>query len=601
MKKSSRFIGIGVSHGVALGPALVVGSALAELRDLPMFAPDLSKEDARLEEAIQKTKARLLELRDRTEQRAGAEEAKIFDAQILMLEDEEFLSSIKCLIRENSLTAERAFEFVSLELRQLWSQSSSPLLRQKTTDLLAITDRILNYLMGKPGAVGLTGLTDEPCVVITKELTPGLTVEFDREHVAAFVSEEGTRTSHAAILARSLEIPCVMGLATALSQIKSGDKVIVDGATGVVIVSPSKAEIKQVHARHEVRQPLERELELGGDEPAATLDGTPITLRGNLDLPEELDSLANHGAEGVGLMRTEFLVLGRPALPSEDEQYQFFRRVAERFPGHPLIIRSYDLGGDKLPTPSRPPPDPNPFLGWRAIRVCLDEPELFKTQIRALLRARRHGDVQLMLPLVTGIGELDESIDLVNECKSELRRDGVEAAADLPVGVMVETPSAVMIAPELAKSSSFLSVGTNDLTQYTLAVDRANARLASRFVSLHPAIVRMLKQVLVAAADQSIPASVCGELASDPLGVVLLIGLGYRVLSVSPASLQMVRWLVRQIDTQASREAADKALLARTSDEVSNVLRDVITQYVDTELLNIGWLPMRIPQSSLKV
>lgn len=600
MSLSRTLQGIGVSHGVALGPALVVNPTFKDLREVPLFAADLDREEEKLKEALARTEDRLLELRKRTEQRAGSEEAKIFDAQIMMIQDEEFLATVRNLINENHITAERAFEFVSLELRELWSQSDNAALRQKTTDLSAITDRVLGHLIGKTSSAEFAGQPAESSIVIVKELTPGLTVEFDRGIVAAFVSEEGTRTSHAAILARSLEIPCVMGLRSALADIKSGDQLIVDGSDGVVVVNPSAAKIKKARSRQDLRRSLERELELGVHEPACTVDGVLMSLRGNLDLPEELDSLVGHGAEGVGLMRTEFLVLGRSELPSEEEQYRYYKRVAQRFPSHPLIIRSYDLGGDKYPAAFRAPPDPNPFLGWRAIRVCLDQPDMFKTQIRALLRARLHGDVQMMLPLVTGLDELERSQEFVREAADALQKDGVEAASDMPVGVMVETPAAVMLSGELAMQSDFLSVGTNDLTQYTLAVDRGNARLADRFLSLHPSIVRMLKRVLDAAEEASIPVSVCGELASDPLGGVLLLGLGYRVLSVVPSSLPLVRWLIRQIDEKAARLAAERALSASTADQVTAVLSEVVAEHVDADLLSTGWLPTRPLQTTLK-
>jgi phosphotransferase system enzyme I (PtsI) len=326
-------------------------------------------------------------------------------------------------------------------------------------------------------------------------------------------------------------------------------------------------------------------------QPAVTVDGTPITLRGNLDLPEDIESAILHGAEGVGLLRTEFLILGRTELPSEDEQARFFQRVAERFSGRTVVIRSYDLGGDKFPAAFRTGWEDNPFLGWRAIRVCLDHPEIFRTQIRAVLRARLHGDVRLMLPLITQVEEVERTRELVAEVVDELRREGVPAAETVPVGVMIETPAAALLADQIAERSDFVSVGTNDLTQYTLAVDRSNARLAGRFTPLHPAVVRLLRQVLDAAMSVGREPSVCGEMASEPLSAMLLLGLGYRILSVAPTALPLVRWLVRHFDLRVAEEVAGVAVHAATTREVTTMLEEALAKQIDPELLDVGRLP----------
>ncbi len=366
---------------------------------------------------------------------------------------------------------------------------------------------------------------------------------------------------------------------------------ILDGTHGVVLLDPTAEQLAEARAAEGLRQELAREMDKVVSEPAVTADGVALALRGNVDLPEELDSTAEHGAEGVGLLRTEFLILGRTKLPGEDEQAAFFERVAKRFPAHPVIIRSYDLGGDKYPAPFQSAPEANPFLGWRAIRVCLDQPEIFRTQIRALLRARRHGDVQLMLPLVTQVEEVEQARELVAETARELRREGVPAAQDLPVGVMIETPAAAVLADELAQRSDFMSIGTNDLTQYTLAVDRGNARLARRFTPHHPAVVNLLKQIVEAGERAGVETSVCGEMASDPISAFLLLGLGFRVLSVAPPTLPLVRWLVRQVEVRGAERAAEGALQAATTSEATEVIEEAISHYVDLELLHAGRLP----------
>lgn len=592
--------GVGVSPGVALGPARVVHWELPDVPRRVVGAHEVDTEVVRLREAVAAVRRLVEDLRDRTLERAGPEEAKIFDAQVMMLEDPEFLREVEHLIRENQLSAERAFEFKTLEMRALWAQSPNTQLRQRVADLSGIQVRVLNHLAGRPVDTELFQVGGRPAVVFCRELTPGLTVQFEKAHVAGFASEEGTRTAHAAILARSLRIPCVMGLVGGLARIADGQEVLLDGTSGVVVLDPTPDEIGQAAERDEARRALAEEVERTRGAPAVTRDGTAVTLRGNLDLPEDLSAAAEFGAEGIGLMRTEFLVLGRTEMPSETEQAEFFTRVARRFGAHPVVIRSYDLGGDKFPTAFRPLPEPNPFLGWRAIRVCLDEPEIFRTQIRAVLRARVHGNVQLMLPLVTSLDEIDRTYELVAEERLGLERRGVPCAPDLPVGVMIETPAAAMLADAIAQRCHFVSVGTNDLTQYTLAVDRGNARLAGRFAPLHPAMLRMLKIVVDAARARGHEPSVCGEMGSDPLAVFLLLGMGYRVLSVAPAALPLVRWCVRQIDVAGAARAASAAFEATSAREVAEILEDGLAQYVDIPFIALGRLPGGSGEASLQ-
>ena len=584
MKDPRLLTGIGVSPGLAVGPAYVVTWGVPDVPQRVVSKGDVPREIERLREAIADVKRHLDELRQHAAEHAGATEAKIFDAQILMLEDAVFLGAVERLIRDNQLSAERAFEFEVLELRVLWAQSESQMLRQRRADLAGIGIRVLKRLLGQSIQDVLKDRRGEPVIVFTRELTPGLTVEFDREQVIGFASVEGTRMSHAAILAHSLGIPCVMGLVGGLDNIRTDGLVILDGTSGTVLTDPTPGEIAEAESKAERRRQFDAELEAVGA-PAETLDGVRVALRGNIDLPEELDTAAEHGAEGVGLLRTEFLVVGRSELPGEDEQAEYFSRICRRFPDHPVVVRTYDLGGDKFPAPFRPPREANPFLGWRAIRVCLDEPDIFRTQARAILRARLHGDVQLMLPLVTQLEELVRSRELVAESAAALEREGIPAAPDVPIGVMIETPAAAMLAEEFAAASDFLSVGTNDLTQYTLAVDRGNARLADRFTPFHPSVVRLLKRIVEAGKRANLEVSVCGEMASDPRAAILLLGLGYRVLSISPPRLPLVRWLIRQLDAGIAESVAAEAVEASTTSQVVSVLTEAMNGLVDVDLL----------------
>jgi phosphotransferase system enzyme I (PtsI) len=400
------------------------------------------------------------------------------------------------------------------------------------------------------------------------------------------VSEEGTRTAHAAILAHSLGIPAVMGAVGALKHVKHGAMLLIDGQSGTILLDPTRAELEQARARISRRHKLEFELEAAVAQPAITPDGCALTLMGNVDLPDEILPAARYDAQGVGLLRTEFLVTGRATLPTEDEQVDYFRRVADAFPGLPVVIRSFDLGGDKFPAAFRAPPEANPFLGWRSIRVCLDEPEIFRPQLRAVLRAAVDHQIQLMLPLVTSVEEVTRSREMLEEEAQSLAREGVRAAATVPVGVMIETPGAVVIADRLARVSAFFSVGTNDLVQYTLAVDRGNARLAERFTPFHPAVVRQLKMVLDAGVRAGISVSVCGEMASDPLAVVLLLGLGYRTLSVAPPALPFLKWVVRTIPIEVAARAAFAALDANRSSDIMNTLKTAMQEHFDPRMLD---------------
>ena len=577
--------GIGVSPGIAMGPAVVVRWALPEVPNRVVARTQVEKEVRRLRAALKDVKGQLTELRVRAEARAGLDEARIFDAQILMLEDKDFIGAVAELIRENRLTAEKAFEFKTLEVRDLWSAAGNPLLKERLADITGVAIRVIQHLMHRAGADVWDDIS-EPSIIVARELSPGLTVQLDREHVVGLISEEGTRTSHAAILAHSIGIPAIFGLRDAVARIAPGTQVILDGTRGTVLLDPSPDEVAEAERADARRRDLAAHLEEAVAQPSITLDGVRVALRGNVDLPDEIDDAVAHGAEGVGLVRTEFLITGHSTLPSEDEQAAYYRRVGEAFPGYPVVIRTYDLGGDKFPAPFRGAAEANPFLGWRAIRVCLDEPEMFRTQIRAVLRAAAHANLHLMIPLVTRLDEVERTREMVGEEAIGLERAGVAAAKTVPIGVMVETPAAAVLADRLAEISDFLSVGTNDLTQYTLVVDRGNARLADRFNPHDPSVLRLLKLVAEAARAAGKPASVCGEMASEPLSAFLLLGLGYETLSVAPPALPFIKWLIRQVSTAQARAAAEAALAARSAELALDILRFALAEAVDLTLLD---------------
>ncbi|MEP7327385.1 MAG: phosphoenolpyruvate--protein phosphotransferase [Gemmatimonadota bacterium] len=582
--------GIGVSPGIAYAPAILVRSEFPDVPDRTVEEVEVDGEVRRLHEAVEAVAAQLDNLRERVLHRAGVEESRIFDAQILMAQDKVFLNSVEHLIRNNQLSAETAYEFKSLELRNLWASAGSAQLRERLADVTAVQMRILQRLLGVKEDQLWEGQPGEQAIVVAHELSPGLTVQFDRDYIVGLVSEEGTRTSHAAILAHSLGIPAVMGAVGALERIKPGTELLIDGQSGAVLLDPTPAEREEMMTYIIRRRRLDFELQANVDQPSVTPDGSFIALLGNVDLPEEIEAAQASGAEGVGLLRTEFLIVGRTSLPTEDEQTTYFRRIADAFKDRTVIIRTFDLGGDKFPAAFQAPHEANPFLGWRSIRVCLDRPEIFRPQLRAVLRAARNRPIQIMLPLVTTVEEVLESRAIMEEEAAALARDNIPAAASVPIGVMIETPAAVVIADHLARVSAFFSVGTNDLTQYTLAVDRGNARLANRFSPHHPAVIRQLARIAEVATGADISASVCGEMASDPLSAVLLMGLGYDTLSVSPQDLALIKWVVRSVPMAAAREAAAASLAAGTAKEVGEAIREVVKQHIDMRLLEPGAL-----------
>jgi len=564
--------GIGVSPGIAMRPTVTVRWALPEVPHRVVPRTQVEKEVRRLRAALKDVRGQISELRARAEARAGVDEARIFDAQLLILEDKDFIGGIAELIRENHFTAEKAFEFKTLEVRDLWTAAGNPLLKERLADLTGVAIRVIQHLMHKQGASDVWESLSEPSILVARELSPGLTVQLDRDHVVGLISEEGTRTSHAAILAHSIGIPAIFGLRGAVARIPGGTKAILDGTQGTVLLNPTPEEIEEAERRDTSRRELSAHLEETVTQPSVTVDGVHIALRGNVDLPEEVAPAKAHGAEGVGLLRTEFLITGHSELPDEETQTNYFRHVGEAFPGQPVVIRTYDLGGDKFPAPFRNPPEANPSLGWRAIRVCLDEPEIFRTQIRAVLRAAVTANLHLMIPLVTRLDEVERTREMMHEEAERLEKQGIPAAKTGPLGVM--------------EVSDFLSVGTNDLTQYTLVVDRGNARLADRFTPHDPSVLRLLKLVAEAARAAGKPASVCGEMASEPLSAFLLLGLGYDTLSVAPPALPLIKWLIRQVSTAQARSAAEAALAARSAELALDILRFALAEVVDTSLLD---------------
>ena len=562
--------GIPASPGIAVG---TVHLLLWEVPDVPHHIikdEEIPFETERFHQAIGRAKERLVHVRDRVEKTAGKEEAMIFDAQYHILEDPALLTGVEELIKQN-LAAEKAFDLEMLEWRQRWARHTSAMIRERVGDLTDIHIRVLAILLQLPDHDPVDLPKGAKAVLVTHDLTPGLTVQLDRDAIVGIATDAGTRTSHVAILARSLGLPAVVGLRTATDQLRGHEKVILDGTTGLIVINPSDTDIEKYRDRARDEEIAEAELQRIASLEAITTDGEHITLRANVDLPEEAYFAATTGAEGVGLMRTEFLVVGRTTMPDEDEQYAAYRKVVEAFAGKPVVIRTFDIGGDKLPIGGYPT-EANPYLGWRAIRMCLDQPELFKTQLRALLRAANHGDVRILLPLVVTLAEVREARQLLNDARAELKQRGVAFKEFIPLGVMIETPAAAIAADTFVNETSFFSIGTNDLVQYTLAVDRGNANLAARFTALHPAVLRLIRRTVEVGQQAGLHVAVCGEMASQPLMCFALMGLGVRELSVNGRSIPLVKRVVRSVSASGARDAAMRACDAATAEEAEALL-----------------------------
>lgn len=580
--------GLAASEGIAQGRVFVLEWGVPKVPHETVPHDAVAHEVERFHDALGWAKERIQGLQATTEERLGPMEARIFDPQLLMLDDPALVADTLRYIRENGLKAERAFEWRMLELQAMWSRTSQPMVLDRLNDLEDVMIRVLNRLLGRHDPSDLEQ-EEGGVIVVAANMTPSLTVHLNPDKVVGVATDLGTRTAHWAILARSLKIPVVVGLGRVSQVAREGQEAILDGRIGRIILDPSPADRDAFDARRERIQDWEEEIEVIARQESVTLDGQPVSLRANLDLPTEIERARAYGADGIGLFRTEFLVVGRTAMPTEEDQYDAYRRVAESFPDGAVYIRTFDLGGDKFPMFLHMPREENPFLGWRAVRVCLDEPDFFRTQLRAILRATAHGDVRIMVPMVNDVEEVKQVREYLEAEEDSLRRDGVPYNKGYKLGIMVETPAAALDSAELARHCDFFSVGTNDLVQYTLAVDRTNTRLAKLYNPFHPSVVRLLHQVSRVAKAAGIEVSVCGEMAANPLGAFLLLGLDISALSVSWPSLPEVKRVVRDIRIEDARKAARKALAAPTSTEVMRCLLEGIGECVDLKAFAGRW------------
>ena len=566
--------GIPASPGIVIGPAYVLRWEPLRVPHVTVTPDQIDGEIARFHEAREWARERLRSIQAQTAEKLGSVEAQIFEPQILMLDDPDLVEGTVSYIRDNLLGAARAFELRMLEYQSDWSRSGHPMVMDRMNDLLDVQIRVMRRLLGVKDIELSFDRFEQPVVLLARDLTPSITVQLDREWILGIGTDAGTRTSHSAILARSLQIPAVVSLGDLSQLVQNGQQVILDGREGRVLVAPELDEVERYRERDFRIREWEQELVLLAHLQAVTPDNQHVVLRGNIDLPSEAAVVRAHGARGIGLYRTEFFVVGRSTPPEEEEQYRCYRDVTEVFPDDAVFIRTFDLGGDKFPAFLHMPPEENPFLGWRAIRVLLDMPELFRVQLRALLRSTAHGDVRIMLPLVNEIDEIQRTRELLDEEAEKLRSEGIRFNPGYKLGAMIETPAAALTSHELARYCDFFSIGTNDLVQYTLAVDRSSSELAYLASFFEPAVLRMIASVVRAGADFGRPVALCGAMASDPLAAMLLVGLGLRELSMEASAIPAVREAIGTITLEEAEDAARAALEGITASDVERMLMD---------------------------
>jgi len=566
-RREIQFQGAGVSPGIAQGAIHVVRDDLDDVARYHIEASQITNEIGRFETALIQTRVQILEMQQKIAESIGAKDAGIFDAHLLVVEDRTLIDEVLRKLQTDLCNVEWVFQEVASGYAETLSKIDDPYLRERALDIQDVTKRVIRNLQGKAPKTFLA-LT-EPHILVAHNLTPSDTATINRERVLGIATDLGSRTSHTAIMARSLNIPAIVGLHDVTEKLETGQHVLLDGTNGLLIVDPTPEMLAHYGEIESRRVKVVTQLKELRETKSTTRDGRHIVLSANIELPGDVDAVAANGAEGIGLYRTEFLYLNRNTLPTEDEQYEVYRKVAECVSPDPLIIRTFDLGGDKLASGTVDVSDElNPFLGWRAIRFCLENIPIFKTQLRAILRASAVGNVKIMFPMISGLDELRRAVSILNECKEELRRTGSTFGDATEVGAMIEIPSAAISADILAREVDFFSIGTNDLIQYALAVDRVNERIAHLYAPTHPAVLRLLKMIADAGHANDIWVGVCGEMAGDIALIPLLLGLGMDELSASATLVPRVKRAVQSLTIAECRQLVDEALELQMPSEI---------------------------------
>ncbi len=561
-------IGIGVSPGIGIGKVIIKKEPTIKIEKKIIDEPQ--KEISKLNVARDKGKEQIEALYQHAFTTIGKEEAGIFRAHRMILEDPEFFGQIENKIIEEKTNAVWAISEVTKFFTDMFEAMEDEYMRERAADIKDVTGRLIRIILGIE-ETDLTNLSEE-IIIVAEDLTPSDTAQMDRNKVIGFITEIGGKTAHSAIMARTLEIPAVVGLENATKIISDGDYVILDGDTGTVIINPEENIVEEYKRKKEDFIDFRKKLEQVRGQKSITVDGFKVEIAANIGTPKDVDGVINNDGEGVGLYRTEFLYMDRDKLPTEEEQFEAYKEVAVKLEGKPVIIRTLDIGGDKELSYLQLPKEMNPFLGYRAIRLCLDRTDIFRTQLRALLRASAFGNIKIMFPMISAIEELRKAKNILEEVKNELRAENVKFNENIEIGIMIEIPAAAVISDLFAKEVDFFSIGTNDLIQYTTAVDRGNRKISYLYNEFHPALLRLIKIVIDNGHKEGIWVGMCGEVAGNPQLIPILIGMGLDEFSMSASSMLRARWIINNISKKDMEGLVEKILKLPTAEEVKEYI-----------------------------
>ncbi len=579
MSKASKGLvlkGVSASPGVAISKVFLLQGEAVKIDRSLIDQSRIDDEIEKFHNAVKKAKSELRSLQNRVAQRLGKDNARIFDVHQLLLEDSLIIDETLHSIRKEHKTADSAFYDTMEKYQNTLDESAVEYFQSRISDLKDVKRRVIRHIQGD--RTDYLSKMAGSAVIVARDLNPSDTVLLDRRKILGFATDFGGRMSHVAIMSRSMNVPAVVGLRNVSTLAREGDRVIVDGIEGKVLIQPDEKTIEHYRELQEKYYEAERRLEKMRDLPCVTLDGKQIELSGNLEFSDEVESAISHGAKGIGLYRTDYIYLSKSELPTEEEQVQEYRKIVTSMAPDPVIIRTMDLGGDKHPQSILIPPEENPFLGWRAIRISLERKDIFRTQLRAILRVSAEGRVKILFPMISGLDELRECLQELEKAKAELQKEHIPFNLHIETGVMIEVPSAAMLADKIAREVDFLSIGTNDLVQYLLAVDRGNERIAYLYKHLHPAVLRMIKQIITAGHHEGVWVGMCGEMAGDPLATLILLGLDLDEFSVNPLTVPEIKKIIRSVEYREAARIANKVLEFEKASEVERFMTKVMRQ-----------------------